>query len=167
MWPNRFGIMRTWLGTSSGHRTNSLLSIANNQQRSHGHPCWLPHIHEETSSEPLCLVMYHSLLLRDMWQSQRREIWHPCVTTSWTQATCYPHCSFVSISRYCIPVSPWLNHNVSGQTRMDTVIPSGPKVNISSSWRSKSHSWTIAVTRHTIQHTQNLFYYFPVTGRFI
>src|ERR1043165_7706553 len=26
---------------------------------------------------------------------------------------------------------------------------------------------TIAVTRHTIQCTQNLFYYFPVTGRFI
>src|SRR3954463_6987402 len=36
-------------------------------------------------------------------------------------------------SRYCIPVSLRLNHNVSGQARMDTVIPSGPKVNISSS----------------------------------
>src|SRR4051812_6287240 len=33
--------------------------------------------------------------------------------------------------------------------------------------KGKSQSRTIAVTRHTIRSTQNLFYYFPVTGRFI
>ena len=58
-------------------------------------------------------------------------------------------------TRYRIPVSPWLSHNASGQTKLETVIPSGPEVNISSSGRSKSQSWAIAVTRHTIWCTQN------------
>src|SRR3954465_14150382 len=31
---------------------------------------------------------------------------------------------------------------------------------------SKSQPRTITVTRHTVQCTQNLFYYFPFTGRF-
>ena len=59
-------------------------------------------------------------------------------------------------SRYRIPVSPWLSHTASGQTIMDTVIPSGPEVNISSSWRSKSQSRAIAITRHTIRCTLEL-----------
>src|SRR3954468_34198 len=33
-------------------------------------------------------------------------------------------------SRYRIPISPCLCHIASGQTIMDTVIPSGPEVNI-------------------------------------
>ena len=58
-------------------------------------------------------------------------------------------------THYRIPVSLWLSHNAFGQTKLETVIPSGPDVNISSSWRRKSQSRAIAVTRHTIWCTQN------------
>ena len=57
-------------------------------------------------------------------------------------------------SRYHILVSPWLSHNASGQTKLETTIPSGTEVNISSSWRRKSQSRAIAVTRHTIWCTR-------------
>ena len=68
-------------------------------------------------------------------------------------------------TRYRILVSPWLSHNVSGQTKLETVIPSGPEVNISSSWRIKSQSRAIAVTRHTIWCTHNLLLLPPSDGK--
>ena len=68
---------------------------------------------------------------------------------------------------YRIPVSSWLRHNASGQTKLETVILSGPKLNISSLWRSKSQSRAIAITRHTIWCTQNSPNYHPVTDRFV
>ena len=70
-----------------------------------------------------------------------------------------------TFTRYRIPVSPWLSHNSSGQTKLETVIPSGPEVNISSSWRRKSQSRAIAVTRHTIWCTQNSLLLPPSVGQ--
>ena len=150
----------------TSERFPDLQSFVNNQQRSHGHPCWLPHIHEETLSEPLCYSYTIPFASRYMTKLEERSLasmWNNFLNTS-HQLSSLLVCLY---SSFCIPVSSWLNHKASGQTIMDTVIPSGPKVNISSSWRSKSHSWTIVVTRHTIRYTKNLFYYFPVMERFI
>ena len=93
-------------------------------------------------------------LLRDMTKLEVRSLASMCnnILNRSPLLTCRHVCPF---TRYRIPVSPWLSHNASGQTKLETVISTGPKVNISSSWRRKSQSRAIAVTRHTIWCTQN------------
>ena len=105
-------------------------------------------------------------LLRDMTKLEVRSLASMCsnILNTSPLLTSRHVCPF---TRYRIPVSPWLSHNASGQTIMKNVIPSGPEVNISSSWRRKSQSRAITVTRHTIWCTQNSPYHHPVTGRFV
>ena len=105
-------------------------------------------------------------LLRDMTKLEVRSLASMCsnILNTSPLLTSRHVCPF---TRYRFPVSPWLSHNASGQTKLETVILSGPEVNISSSWRRKSQSRAIAVTRHTIDVPRTHLYYHQVTGRFI
>ena len=69
-------------------------------------------------------------------------------------------------TRYHILVSPWISHNASGQTKLETVIPSGPEVNISSSWRSNSLDLSQLLGIISDAPRTHLYYH-PVMGRFI
>ena len=93
-------------------------------------------------------------LLRDMKKLEVRSLASMCSNILNTSPLLTSRHVF-PFTCYHIPVSPWLSHNASGQTKLETVIPSGPEVNISSSWRRKSQSRAIAVTRHTIWCTQS------------
>ena len=93
-------------------------------------------------------------LLRDMTKLEVRSLASMCsniLNTSPLLASRHV-CPF---THYRILVFPWLSHNASAQTKLETAIPSGPEVNISSSWRRKSQSRAIVVTRHIIWCTQN------------
>ena len=153
MWPNRFGIMQTWLRTSSGIRSTAFFPLVNNQQWNHG--TMLTPAHTRSCFERTFMFIHLLFpLLRDMTKLEVRSLASMCsniLNTSplLTSRHVYP------FTRYRIPVSPWVSQNASGQTKLETVILSGPEVNISSSWRSKSQSRAIAVTRQTIWCTQN------------
>ena len=93
-------------------------------------------------------------LLRDMTKLEVRSLASMCSNILNTSPLLISRhiCPFTC---YRILESLWLSHNASGQTKLETIIPSGTKVNISSSWRKKSQSRAIVVTRHTIWCTQN------------